>query len=454
MLRRLLLLYVFAGIALLLLGVFWQNDNYWVVIAFVLVALNGLMAVLVYRRWFRPIHLLQDTIQRERDGDTSARLLPVGESGVDELIRTYNSLIDDRRATIDALVLERDRLANVFLDMADGVIITDPQSKVLQINPAATRMLATTANDAIGRSFAEVVRHHQLIELWQKCARTHLEQADSVVLSSSGTFLQAIVTAPVEAEINGYLVILQDLTQVRHLQTMRQDFVSNLSHELRTPLASLRAVVETLQGGALDDPPAAQRFLERAAIEIDTLTQMVQELLELSRIESGKVPLRLSAVPATSIIEPSVERLAPQAERANIAIKVTVADDLPLALADATRVERVMTNLLHNALKFSPEDGRVSIDVTYDERKDVLLFRVQDNGVGIADNDIPRIFERFYKTDRARTHVGTGLGLAIAKHIIQAHGGSIWVKSKVGKGSTFYFTLPTAGEFAKISAAN
>ena len=181
-----------------------------------------------------------------------------------------------------------------------------------------------------------------------------------MVLSSSGTFLQAIVTAPVEAEINGYLVILQDLTQVRHLQTMRQDFVSNLSHELRTPLASLRAVVETLQGGALDDPPAAQRFLERAAIEIDTLTQMVQELLELSRIESGKVPLRLSAVPVTSIIEPSVERLAPQAERANIAIKVTVVDDLPLALADATRVERVVTNLLHNALKFSPEDGRVS----------------------------------------------------------------------------------------------
>ena len=148
MLRRLLVLYVFAGITLLLFGVVVQNDSYWAVIAFALVALNGLMVVLLYQRWFRPINLLHDTIQRERDGDTSARLLPVGESGIDDLIRVYNNLIDDQRATIDDLALDRDRLANVFLDMADGVIITDPheQSTPNQPggNPDARHSLSTT----------------------------------------------------------------------------------------------------------------------------------------------------------------------------------------------------------------------------------------------------------------------------------------------------------------------
>lgn len=445
MVRRFLLIYLFLSIALLLLAFAVQTLLLWAVLATALVIGNVIMGWLLYRRWFRPIQHLHDTINRELQGDSQARLLPDGESGVDNLIRAYNHITDERRSTIRSLALERNRLGNVFLNMVDGVIITDTDGNVVQINPAAVRLLEASSENVIGRSFAEVVRHHELIELWQKCATTHLEQANSIVLSGSGVFLQVIVTPPAEVELNGYLIILQDLTQVRHLQTMRKDFISNLSHELRTPLASLRAVIETLQTGALDDRPTALRFLSRAEGEIDTLTQMIGELLELSRIESGKVPLRLSPTKAYDIITPAVRRLSAQAKRQNVHIEIIIADGLPLVLADASRVQQVVANLLHNAMKFTPSGGTITVTVTNDEMyEDVLLFQIKDTGAGIADHDLPRIFERFYKADRARTRTGegTGLGLAIAKHIVQAHGGVIGVKSKVGKGSTFYFTLP------------
>lgn len=445
MLRRLLLIYALLGVLLVALATALNRMSVWVVLSVALVVTNVIVFMILYQRWFRPIHQLRRTIERERQGDINARLLPLGESGVDEFIRGYNALSDLRRDQLRTLTVERDRLANVFTTMADGVIITDANGLVVQINPTATRLLDTTPDDALGRTFAEVVRHHQMIELWQKCASTHLEQANSIELTSRGTFLQVIVSPSADDDFGDFLIILQDLTQVRHLQTMRQDFISNLSHELRTPLASLRAVVETLQDGALDDPPAAHRFLNRAAVEVDTLTQMVQELLELSRIESGKVPLRLSPATAESILTPAIARLATQAKRANILIKQQIEDNVPLVLADATRVERVITNLLHNALKYSAEGDTVTIRVyVNDAESDAVIFSIADQGTGIASYDIPRIFERFYKADRARTRSGegTGLGLAIAKHIVQAHGGSIWVKSKVGKGSTFYFTLP------------
>jgi two-component system phosphate regulon sensor histidine kinase PhoR len=236
--------------------------------------------------------------------------------------------------------------------------------------------------------------------------------------------------------------MLQDLTQVRRLQTVRQDFISNVSHELRTPLASLRALTETLRDGALDDPPAASRFLDRMEVELDALTQMVEELLELSRIESGQVPLRLNPVLPHAAVCPPAERLRTQAERNQLDLDVQVARDLPLVLVDAGRIHQVVTNLVHNAIKFTPAGGHIEVRAKSDAAWVTVM--VKDTGIGIAPHDLPRIFERFYKTDRSRSVGGTGLGLAIAKHLVQAHGGAIWAESQEGKGSVFYFTLPRA----------
>jgi two-component system phosphate regulon sensor histidine kinase PhoR len=244
------------------------------------------------------------------------------------------------------------------------------------------------------------------------------------------------------AGAEGYLVILQDLTRVRRLETVRRDFISNISHELRTPLAGLKALVDTLRGGAIKDRSAAKRFLKRMDIEVDTLTQMVEELLELSRIESGQAPLHLAPTSVAELVIPPVDRLRPQAERAGLKITVLLPPELPPVVADPDRARLVLTNLVHNAVKFTPPGGVIT--VATQPAGDEVILSVQDTGVGIPADDLSRIFERFYKADRARSGGGTGLGLAIAKHIVQGHGGRIWAESVEGQGSTFHFTLPVA----------
>ena len=387
---------------------------------------------------------LQHMAERISRGEYSARVLPRKQSQEAELIQAVNDMTDRLRSDLRRLADKSEQLSIVFENMADGVLITDELGRVIRLNPAAARLLNANPDKAEGRSYAEVVRHHQLIDLWQTCRAEGGEVAAAVELNRN-IFLQAFVTPFEENGTRGYLVILQDLTQVRFLQTVRRDFISNISHELRTPLAALRAIVETLQDGALDEPEYAQRFLQRADGELDTMTQMVEELLELSRIESGQVPLKMSATVVSDLISVPVERLGPLAEREGISVQVANLEDMPLVLADAERMRRVVTNLLHNAIKFTPSGGTVEVSA-YVERLPLpeVVIQIRDSGVGVAREDQERIFERFYKSDRARTRHqgGTGLGLAIAKHLVEAHGGRIWIASKEGKGSTFFFTIP------------
>lgn len=404
-----------------------------------------LLSLWLSRRRVRALEALQQMAGRIKEGEFNARVLPRNEGPEAELTRSINDMADRFRGDLRALAEKSEQLSIVFENMADGVLITDALGRVIRMNPAAARMLGVDEARAGGRSFAEVVRHHQLIDLWQTCRSEGSEVVAAVDLNRN-LFLQAFVTPFDEDGAQGYLVILQDLTQVRFLQTVRRDFISNISHELRTPLAALGAIVETLQDGALEEPLVAQRFLQRAEGELDTMTQMVEELLELARIESGEVPLRLTATYVADLFAAPLQRLKPLAEREGIGLVVDVPDDLPQILADAERMQRVVSNLLHNAIKFTPHGGSIHLSA-YLESVPVpeVIVQVQDTGLGIPRADQERIFERFYKSDRARTrHAGgTGLGLAIAKHLVEAHGGRIWLSSKEGKGSTFFFTIPT-----------
>ncbi len=253
-------------------------------------------------------------------------------------------------------------------------------------------------------------------------------------------FLQLVVLP--DRQTGGSLLLVQDLTRVRRLETVRRDFISNVSHELRTPLASLKALTETLRDGALEDPKAAPRFLGRIETEVDALTQMATELLELSRIESGQVPLELKAVPAATLLLSAAERMRAQAERAGLILRMDTAQDMTDVRADPPRLEQVLVNLIHNAVKFTRPGGEVILAAQAEE--DFVRFSVRDNGVGIPAEDLERIFERFYKADRARSGGGTGLGLSISRHLVEAHGGRIWAESTEGQGSTFFFTIPTA----------
>jgi two-component system phosphate regulon sensor histidine kinase PhoR len=404
------------------------------------------LAWLIAERTVRPVREVSDVARRITEGDRRARVLPRRSDEVGELVLSFNRMVESMREEMDTLTEDHQQFGTVLDHMADGVLITDSLSNVNLVNPAACRLLGIKETEALGRSFAAVVRHHQLIDLWQRCQEQGREQLEAVEVGQD-LFLQAVVTPFPQQGAPGYLVILQDLTQVRRLQTMRRDFISNLSHELRSPLASLRAVVETLADGALDDRPAATRFLERAEREVDTMTQMVDELTELSQIESGQIRLRLAPIAVRDLVTVPLERLRPQAERAGLTIKVKLADDLPPVVVDQERIQQVVTNLLHNAIKFTPSGGRIELSAKQEDGAGgrMVVVEVRDTGIGIPKSDLPRIFERFYKLDRARTRGrgGTGLGLAIARHILQAHGGRLWATSKEGKGSSFYFTLPT-----------
>ncbi len=324
--------------------------------------------------------------------------------------------------------------------MTDGVLIADSAGQIQFANPAAERLFET--KQAVGRRVVEVLRQYQLVEAWQRSRETGEAQEESVELPSHRRFLQLVVLP--DRQTGGSLLLVQDLTRVRRLETVRRDFISNLSHELRTPLASLKALTETLRDGALEDPKAAQRFLGRIETEVDALTQMATELLELSRIESGQVPLELKTVPAAALLLSAAERMRAQAERAGLILRIDTMQDMTEVRADPPRLEQVLVNLIHNAIKFTRPGGEVILAAQ--TQADFVCFSVRDNGVGIPSEELERIFERFYKADRARSGGGTGLGLSISRHLVEAHGGRIWAESTEGQGSTFYFTIPTSAK--------
>ncbi|MFZ5818747.1 MAG: sensor histidine kinase [Chloroflexota bacterium] len=337
---------------------------------------------------------------------------------------------------VDSLNAERERLATVLEQMPDGVLIAGPDGNIQFANPAAQRLFG---RGVLSFSVTQALRHHQLVQAWQQCKQSGAMQVESVELPGR-QFLQLVVI-PDRHMPGGSLLLVQDLTRVRRLETIRRDFVSNISHELRTPLASLKALTETLQDGALDDPEAARRFLGRISIEVDALTQMAQELLDLSRIESGQVALDMRPVAPRKLLRSAAERMRLQAERAGLSLTVRCPANLPKVKADLPRVEQVLVNLIHNAVKFTRPGGKVALLAEAGEG--VVRFAVQDSGMGIPADDLPRIFERFYKADRARSGGGTGLGLSISRHLVEAHGGRIWAESREGEGSMFFFTLNT-----------
>ena len=400
------------------------------------------LAALIAGQISKPVRELTQEIQNMTSGGGTASLKPRSKNEVAQLTKAFNTMSTELRTQIEALETERGKLAAVLQEMTDGVLIVDSEEHIQLINPAAQRMFGVEQKHAIGNSLVEALRHHQPYELWQRSRLTGTVQSASFEVSSTKIYLQGAAASLEKSLPGSTLMLFQDMTRQRQIETMRRDFISNVSHELRTPLAALKALTETLQTGALEDPPAAHRFLEQMETEVDALSLMVTELLELSRIESGRVPLERKPTNPSEILNPAYERLNLQAERSKLSVTVDCPADLPPVMADAARVQQVVVNLLHNAIKFTPQGGQIVLQAH--AHNGSILFSVQDSGIGISAEDLPRTFERFYKVDRARATSGTGLGLAIARHLVEAHGGKIWAESTPGKGSTFFFTIPLA----------
>ncbi len=413
-----------------------------IIATLIVTAVTMLLAGLISYRTTRPVRELTQAVRQLTAGQPAGAPIPADSDEIGQLTQAFNVMSAQLGEKMQALQTESAKLSAVLQKMTDGVLIVDQAGLIQLTNPAAEKLFGVDTAGALGRSLVEVTRAHQAFEMWQRCQASGESQSTSFESVRSKLALEGIATPLGPLLPGSTLLLFQDVTRQRQTDSMRRDFISNVSHELRTPLAALKALTETLQDGALNDPPAAQRFLSQMETEVEALSLMVAELLELSRIESGRVPLALKPTRPLDIVAPACERLMLQAERAHLALSLDCPDDLPLVLADAARAEQVVVNLLHNAVKFTPEGGSVAVSAA--AQGQAVRFSVADSGTGIESDDLPRIFERFYKADRARSTSGTGLGLAIARHLVEAHGGKIWAESEPGKGSTFTFTIPFA----------
>lgn len=331
------------------------------------------------------------------------------------------------------------RLAAVGEASREAVFICKADRTVIYLNPVAEALFGKPPG--AGLSLIAVTRHYELDRLAADVLAA--PQANPDDLSRQCAIDGRIFRARAAVFEGGLALCLADVSELQRLGRARRDLIANLSHELRTPLTSIRLLLESLQSGAVHSPEEATGLLQKVDVEVESLQQMAQELLDLAQIESGQALVRLEPTPVADLVGGVVERFAPQAARKQQAVSAEVPPDL-VALADAEQVSRALGNLLHNAIKFTPPGGQIRVSARPLEGD--VLIEVADAGPGIPADDLPRVFERFFRGDRARAGGGTGLGLAIAKHVVEAHGGRIWAESDgvPGKGATFHFSLPKA----------
>ncbi len=370
-----------------------------------------------------------------------------------------------------------------FLEMLAAipwpVLIVQRNLSVCFSNELAARLLKTTVPpDAATSSLESMIADSNLLRLVSESIATNRYQCGEYEMESSGTGSGSSVTWKItvtplahslhmqatnagkrdtearqeveEQDYSYFAIIIEDLTELRRMERVRRDFIANISHELRTPLASVRLLAETLEDTIDTDRDKAQEFLERIETEIEYLSELVSELLELSRIESGLLPMNIEPVESELLVREVMARMLPQAQRHRVALLTEIEHGSVYVAADSKQISRVLVNLVHNAIKFTPSGGVITIGTAPQVEGQTQCFYVRDTGVGIRPEELPRVFERFYKTDRARSKVGfvgpggvgSGLGLAIARHVVEAHGGRMHAESEIGQGSTFTFTLP------------
>lgn len=332
-----------------------------------------------------------------------------------------------------------------------GVLIVDAQRRIVEGNAAAERMLGAREAGLVGKSLLEAALSYDLLSLLTTAQQTGQTQQQEIRRSEPKSRVLRVTIVPFRSADSGpsaaakptddsCLLLMEDVTELRRLETVRRDFVANVSHELRTPLASIRAMAETLQDGAAEDAAVSGRFLRMIVGEVARLTRILEDLLILSRAESQ--PPERNSLPLHNLIREVVERFQPQAKQAGITLSYTTPTPL-MVMGSHDLIEQVFVNLVDNAIKYTPSEGRV--EVRAEALEDRVEVHVTDTGIGILSQDVPRIFERFYRVDKARSRRsgGTGLGLSIVKHIVEMHGGKVTVESEYGRGSVFSFSLPS-----------
>jgi two-component system phosphate regulon sensor histidine kinase PhoR len=406
----------------------------------------ALLALGLFRRISRPIEHMRQMSEQLALGDLAARVPVPDTEELGALARTMNQMAAQLKERILTVASQSNEQRAVLANMIEGVMAVDTAQRILHINPAASRLLGIVAEDARGRHILEAVRNIDLQEFLAELldAPGSLER-EIVLRDDVDRHIQLNGTALKDGvgNIIGTVVVLNDITRLKRLESLRRDFIANVSHELKTPITTLKGCVETLSQGALDNPADAGRFLEMMGRQVDRLELMVEDLLSLSRLEheSEHGGVALTPGPIHDVLARAVQTFSARAESKGMLLVMDCPDALTAPL-NVALLEQAVGNLLDNAIKYSPGETRISVTAAADGNQ--VEIRVADQGPGIEKQHHERIFERFYRVDpaRSRSQGGTGLGLAIVKHIVLAHHGRIAIESTPGQGSTFILRLP------------
>ncbi len=379
-------------------------------------------------------------------GDFSKQIQVTSNDEIGDLAKAFNYMSEQIKLRLLELNLSRSRLEAVFLSMFEGVMVVDVNATILLMNQPLKDFLLVK-EEPTGKRPLEIIRNIEIQEIVDRALKLKqgLESREISILLPEEKILLVLATPIIrDGNTEGAVLVFHDITELRHLEKIRQDFVANVSHELRTPISSIKGYAETLLEGALEDKENAKDFLKIIYSDSGRLARLVDDLLDLSKIESGKLKMALKPCKIKPLIERVISGLDKQAKDKSISFKVDVPKEIPDVLVDEARIAQVLLNLIDNAIKYNRENGTVTI-LAKDKAKFVQVD-VSDTGVGIPEKDLPRLFERFYRVDKARSRElgGTGLGLSIVKHIISAHHGEVSVQSILGQGSTFSFTIPKA----------
>ena len=440
-------------------------------VALVSLAVAAGIALLWAHRITRPLRQMAGFAQAVARGELGHRLPVRSRDELGDLAHALNAMTTDLQETLQRLEAEGRRIRTIMESMAEGLLVIDARGRISLVNPAAEVLLGIKQETALAQTPLETVRSHELDDLLKAAAQGVGTVSAEVALPYSrrrvlaGT---AVAIRDAGGAYQGTVLALRDITQLKRLEEARMEFVVNVSHELRTPLTAIRGYAETLLDGGLEERGEVRRFLEIIHRHAERLGRLLNDLLDLSNIELEKVPLAIRTVAVADTTRHAVAILSPQATRKAIRLTTEVPDDLSPVLADRDRLVQILVNLIDNAVKYTPEGGSVTVTarqvnlstgqlVDSARRVDELTTRpidhgdvveivVEDTGIGIPAKDLPRITERFYRVDKARSRElgGTGLGLAIVKHLVQAHHGTLAIESEPGKGTRVQITLPVA----------
>lgn len=394
----------------------------------------------------KPLEEMSSVATQIARGDFSKRITVSTNDEIGDLAKAFTHMTEQIKLRIDEITKSRSRFEAVLLSMFDGVMVVDSKGAVILMNPTLMDSLSVLG-DPSGKKPMEVLRNIDVQDMTDKVLSKNKEaESREITVFAPEEHIYVVHATPIirEGQTEGAVLVFHDISELRKLEKVRRDFVANVSHELRTPVSNIKGYTETLLDGALKDEKHSEEFVGIIKSNSERLASLIDDLLDLSQLESGKLDLHLLPCSVKSVIEKTCKEAKKKAEAKSISIKLKVPVSLPEIMADENLLTQALFNLLDNAIKYTEEKGAVTISAA--EEGESVRVSVADNGTGIPEKALPRIFERFYRVDKARSRDlgGTGLGLSIVKHIIQEHGGEVSVESQVGQGSIFSFTVPKA----------